>query len=983
MFFGGVGSAAAQSPNATMIVDSTGDQDDDDLSDGVCRTSSNDCTLRAAISQANNNPGSDTIHFNIPGGGLERINLGSPLPSMVDLSGGTTIDGYTEPGSSPNTSALTFNATILIEIEAPNGQNGFTIESPENEIRGLAIYDGNHQIELINENADGNVIVGNIIGSTVDFDFEQSSGIGVAMNLGPDQNTVGTPALEDRNVISGNGGQGIRINHGESSQNIIQNNIIGLDGTGTQSLRQSIGIDLQFWTWGNLVGGDGPNEGNLLSGNSSGGMDFSHSSTGNSVIGNRIGTFPDGNSANFTTGNGNGVLIKDNPVNNYVARNIISGNDSDGVWHKHNYSGRNIFVDNKIGVGGDGSPVGNTDFGVYVTGHDDIYFNNIIANNGDGGVNINNTTTRNNANYPDQLTERNAFQLGSMYNNGGPFIEIEGTDEHPNRDTPTITGIADGAVFGGETCPGCTVDIYGSGSINGDGTVSAGPTSGTHIRLVAVHSNLCIDVQNNSTSNNARILQGECDGDGGQQLDMIPDGDGFALQVAQSGRCIEVGGGSNSDGADLVQQTCDGADHQTLRWSGNSLVFKHSGLCLDIESNSTSNQADAEQDDCDGSDSQRFHFRDSIASTWLGSVTADGSGNFSMASSDIQTGMVVWSVSTTSSGETSEPSGHVIVGSSAWNTSGTAGSPDAVPSPPAALPLPPPYQPNIFECSANDGTLTWTDAGASAYYVHATTDGAETYLGGHTGTSLGVAGADSYRVTHWLGGFATRATCDGPGPDVVVPFSCSASGGVLSWDDAGADAYYVHATTNGTETYIGGFTGTSQTVAGADSYRVTHWLSGQTTATCDGPGPDPAPTFDCSATGGVLTWDDAGASEYFVRSFTNGVETYLGGFTGTSLDVAGADSYQVTHWLSGQTTATCDGPGPDPAPTFDCSATGGVLTWDDAGASEYYVFAVVNGEDVYLGGHTGTTLDVIDADSYRVTHWLGGRTVATCDGPGA
>ena len=57
----------------------------------------------------------------------------------------------------------------------------------------------------------------------------------------------------------------------------------------------------------------------------------------------------------------------------------------------------------------------------------------------------------------------------------------------------------------------------------------------------------------------------------------------------------------------------------------------------------------------------------------------------------------------------------------------------------------------------------------------------------------------------------------------------------------------------------------------------------------------------------------------------------------------------------------------------------GTLNWSDAGANEYYVFAEYNdADDVYLGGHTGTSLAVPAADGYRVTHWLGDRTVANC-----
>jgi hypothetical protein len=51
-------------------------------------------SLRQAIIDANANPGTDTIDFNIPcGGGVCTITPTSPLPTLTDDD--TTIDGYT------------------------------------------------------------------------------------------------------------------------------------------------------------------------------------------------------------------------------------------------------------------------------------------------------------------------------------------------------------------------------------------------------------------------------------------------------------------------------------------------------------------------------------------------------------------------------------------------------------------------------------------------------------------------------------------------------------------------------------------------------------------------------------------------------------------------------------------------------------------------------------------------------------------------
>src|SRR6187455_523083 len=87
---------------ATFTVDSTGDESDANTGDNVCQTAGGTCTLRAAIEQANATAGADTIAFAIPGSGVHTITPQSVLTAVVDAA---TIDGYTQPGSSPNTNA--------------------------------------------------------------------------------------------------------------------------------------------------------------------------------------------------------------------------------------------------------------------------------------------------------------------------------------------------------------------------------------------------------------------------------------------------------------------------------------------------------------------------------------------------------------------------------------------------------------------------------------------------------------------------------------------------------------------------------------------------------------------------------------------------------------------------------------------------------------------------------------------------------------
>src|SRR5690348_7165053 len=100
VLIGCLGCPAALSPAATFTVTTTAD--------------SGAGSLRQAILDANGNPGIlNTIAFAIPGAGVQTIPVPTALPV---ITGFIVIDGYTQPGSSPNTDPSADNAVILIEL---------------------------------------------------------------------------------------------------------------------------------------------------------------------------------------------------------------------------------------------------------------------------------------------------------------------------------------------------------------------------------------------------------------------------------------------------------------------------------------------------------------------------------------------------------------------------------------------------------------------------------------------------------------------------------------------------------------------------------------------------------------------------------------------------------------------------------------------------------------------------------------------------
>src|SRR5262245_27296700 len=74
----------AASAAAIFTVNVTGDGQDMNPGDGVCATTAANCSLRAAIQEANAQSGTDIIRFNIPGAGVHVITPGSKLPDITD-----------------------------------------------------------------------------------------------------------------------------------------------------------------------------------------------------------------------------------------------------------------------------------------------------------------------------------------------------------------------------------------------------------------------------------------------------------------------------------------------------------------------------------------------------------------------------------------------------------------------------------------------------------------------------------------------------------------------------------------------------------------------------------------------------------------------------------------------------------------------------------------------------------------------------------
>jgi hypothetical protein len=292
-------------------------------------------SLRAAIINANNSAGADTIVFNIAGSGVKTISLLAPLPQITSP---VTIDGYSQPGSSMNSLTVGSNAVLTIELNGALAGVG----------RGLNISAGNCVVRglIINRFRDSGIGIFNNGSNRIDGNFIGTGSTG-ATALGNDldgvvifsnssNNTIGGTTAAARNVISGNGRIGVFIDGNVTPGNLIQGNFIGTSAAGTVALGNQLdGVLVQTISPDSVIGGTTTGHRNLISGNGRNGLFLFSSQTIRTLVqGNFIGTNAAGTAA---IGNAShGIRIENSPANlvggsTAAARNLISGNDEDGV----------------------------------------------------------------------------------------------------------------------------------------------------------------------------------------------------------------------------------------------------------------------------------------------------------------------------------------------------------------------------------------------------------------------------------------------------------------------------------------------------------------------------------------------------------------------------------------------------------------------------------------------------------------------------
>ncbi|MBN2015395.1 response regulator [Candidatus Dojkabacteria bacterium] len=231
--------------NATLTVSEGGDQVDASAGDGFCDhdlgTPGSQCTLRAAIEEANMLAGNDNILFNIPNSDNSFRDFDDPAtPGSGDGVGG---DDYWSiaPGSSlPN---ITETADIDVSTQTVN-QGDMNTEGPEIELVGYGLYFDTTAVNstlnsiVINKTnsnpcvivkADSFEITNSYINLNVIGTARPVPGANYGVNVDQADNVyIGTNSL-DGNIISGNTSYGILAQCGSGLKTVnIYGNTLGL-----------------------------------------------------------------------------------------------------------------------------------------------------------------------------------------------------------------------------------------------------------------------------------------------------------------------------------------------------------------------------------------------------------------------------------------------------------------------------------------------------------------------------------------------------------------------------------------------------------------------------------------------------------------------------------------------------------------------------------------------------------------------------------
>jgi len=631
-------------------------------------------SLRQAILDANANCGHDLIKFNLGAGGPFTISLSTALPSLTD-NDGATIDGWDNSGNdgTPNTIPV-FNATggtplnpvyKIILGNAGTIPTGLTLASDNNVIQGLVLQnfgDGtpsNNDVQITISGNDNKILGCNIGMDATGTTKGTNNYVGVSIS-GVD-NLIGDGTATGANLISGmnNSGVGVYINGASTTGNLVKGNMIGLQKDGSSFVFgsiQIIGVRIDGSAVSNTIGGSVAGEGNVISGNSDGAAGgvgiyiFTNPGVGNSIKGNIIGPRADG--VGFVTSNkqGSGINISSSPNNtiggNTVGeRNIISANESEGIVILGATSIGNTIKGNYIGINKNGTAI--------IAGSTQNFGVNIGTSSGDG--NILGGTGASEGNLISGNTSAGVY-LNSSAATGNTIL---GNTIGPQADR--VTYLTSNAQLFGVRIINSLNNVVGGNTAGARNIISANETSGVYIA---------------GASSTGNIVKGNYIGPSFSLATIPGSSQDYGVYVLSSAANNKIGTGLANEENQIAFNTVEGVYLTSLAATGNLVsgnpIYNNSGKPINL--NYGAAQANSGKAvplittvntstviGTSGASDVIEVFKNTTtdcfdATTFIGSTTADGSGNWSLGVT-LLVGDYVLATATDASNNTSEFSG--------------------------------------------------------------------------------------------------------------------------------------------------------------------------------------------------------------------------------------------------------------------------------------------------------------------------------------
>jgi Astacin (Peptidase family M12A) len=543
----------------------------------------------------------------ISGNGLQGITISDPGTT------GNIIEGN-YIGLNPAGTAAISNGWSGVNIFSGASGNSIGIPGGPNIISGNALQG----IIVSDQGSSNNIVQGNYIGLDPTGMTALSNGwAGIEVYNGPQANLIGGTVPGARNVISGNGLQGVILDYPGTSDNLVQGNYIGLNAAGTSAVpNAAAGVVLYNGAQANLIGGTIPTARNIISGNNFQGVFLQFAGTASNLVqGNYIGLNPAGTVA---IPNGfAGMEIYGGPQANLIggtipgARNVVSGNTEDGIILDFPGTSGNIIQGNYIGLDAAGTAAISNGFAgleIYNGPQSNIIggtlsgAGNVISGNGEDGViidfpgtsgnmiqgnyiGLNSTGTAAISNSWNGIEIYNGAQantVGGSVPGAGNVLSGNGLDgiliDYTNADNNLVQGNYIGLDAAGRTAlPNGSygVEMYNSANNNIIGGVAGARN------FIAGNLNAGVAIDYGSSGN---VIQGNSIG---QSVTNGPVPNGAqGVVLFQGAQLNQIGGLTFGAANDIGDNSSDGIDLYDSTTTGNSIrgnsLFGNSTGGLDL-----------------------------------------------------------------------------------------------------------------------------------------------------------------------------------------------------------------------------------------------------------------------------------------------------------------------------------------------------------------------------------------------------------------